>query len=768
MAAIKAPKAPLASFTPCQRCGLPHSLPSGLELPALLLSLPFLSLCSACRGAAQALATAAAAAPPAQRRAAALCALSALSSTAWHGEGLLRRTALRAAMAVGWGLLGGVGGATVGAVTGALGGLLGGGLMGGLGGGVLGFDAGNCGSSGSGSGKGGPAPAASAAATPSAPPSSSAASGAAPAAAAAAAALPEASMRSRAIARMGDEERAADAVAEAARMAAAPTAYAVLGLPAAASLDAIKRAHKALSLAYHPDRNSAPAAPEVAAKVNAAYAILSDEDKRAAYDEALAAGSTEGAAQSAAAGGGEGGAGSAMPALRIRRSALGVVGGGVGGVVGMVLGASLGAVTGTLTGIVSGARTQIRAAAASSGVAEGARASVQRLCSEAAARIAAAAAAAPPAQEGGQEALFDISTTGAHYATGDVAIRVRAGSSVCAWTLPALQPGRLPDMPALLDLTLRPSQCVIARVAACTGGGSEEEVAFGTALASAAAAFTACVRKEAHIPEPAEAWDGGGEGDGSGSGSSAAAGGGDATGMHGGDTFEDAQARLAAAAPGGGKAIKTAAGLVGMAFSSVGQGIAKVDAEQRLRQLQVLGCVWEARSRGREESPEWVVGRLKALSAGAGGGEAEVGAIESPDGDQSWAEVGGPAGGGAEAAAAAASAAAASAAAARGGSFPELLVWAKAGAGAAAPAVTAPKSSGGKAAAEDESSWALLGPLNFSRAREGGACAMGPANFTLPRAVLASASSVLVRITAGGLGAADKRELVLAEQLLVL
>jgi len=60
--------------------------------------------------------------------------------------------------------------------------------------------------------------------------------------------------------------------------------YTVLGIPREASPDAIRTAYRKLAKQYHPDVNKAPDAEERFKEINEAYAVLSDEERRAAYD----------------------------------------------------------------------------------------------------------------------------------------------------------------------------------------------------------------------------------------------------------------------------------------------------------------------------------------------------------------------------------------------------------------------------------------------------------------------------------------------------
>ncbi len=60
--------------------------------------------------------------------------------------------------------------------------------------------------------------------------------------------------------------------------------YEVLGIPKSASQDEIKNAFRTLARKYHPDVNKEPDAEEKFKEINEAYGVLSDSEKRAAYD----------------------------------------------------------------------------------------------------------------------------------------------------------------------------------------------------------------------------------------------------------------------------------------------------------------------------------------------------------------------------------------------------------------------------------------------------------------------------------------------------
>ncbi|HTE84523.1 MAG TPA: molecular chaperone DnaJ [Dehalococcoidia bacterium] len=60
--------------------------------------------------------------------------------------------------------------------------------------------------------------------------------------------------------------------------------YETLGVARTASADDIKRAFRRLAMEFHPDRNQQPGAEARFKAINEAYEVLSDPDKRAAYD----------------------------------------------------------------------------------------------------------------------------------------------------------------------------------------------------------------------------------------------------------------------------------------------------------------------------------------------------------------------------------------------------------------------------------------------------------------------------------------------------
>ena len=61
--------------------------------------------------------------------------------------------------------------------------------------------------------------------------------------------------------------------------------YTALGLNSAATLAEIKKAFRQKASFYHPDKNAAPDAAMRFRAVQEAYDVLSDADKRQAYDD---------------------------------------------------------------------------------------------------------------------------------------------------------------------------------------------------------------------------------------------------------------------------------------------------------------------------------------------------------------------------------------------------------------------------------------------------------------------------------------------------
>ncbi len=61
--------------------------------------------------------------------------------------------------------------------------------------------------------------------------------------------------------------------------------YEVLGIDKSATADQIKQAYRKLAMQYHPDRNKDPGASDKFKEISEAYAVLSDEKKKAQYDQ---------------------------------------------------------------------------------------------------------------------------------------------------------------------------------------------------------------------------------------------------------------------------------------------------------------------------------------------------------------------------------------------------------------------------------------------------------------------------------------------------
>jgi molecular chaperone DnaJ len=116
--------------------------------------------------------------------------------------------------------------------------------------------------------------------------------------------------------------------------------YAVLGVPASASQDAVKKAYRKLARQYHPDANSGNSTAEQRFKeIGEAYAVLADPEQRQQYDAVRAM--AQGGARFSAGGpnGGAGGFedllgglfGGGMPRGNVRFSAPGAPPGGAAG-----------------------------------------------------------------------------------------------------------------------------------------------------------------------------------------------------------------------------------------------------------------------------------------------------------------------------------------------------------------------------------------------------------------------------------------------------
>ncbi len=61
--------------------------------------------------------------------------------------------------------------------------------------------------------------------------------------------------------------------------------YAILGVPEKAKYTDIRAAYRLLAKKYHPDRNNSDFAEDMIKKINAAFEVLSNREKRRQYDE---------------------------------------------------------------------------------------------------------------------------------------------------------------------------------------------------------------------------------------------------------------------------------------------------------------------------------------------------------------------------------------------------------------------------------------------------------------------------------------------------
>ena len=70
------------------------------------------------------------------------------------------------------------------------------------------------------------------------------------------------------------------------------TYYELLQVSPSADLEIITGAYRALIRRHHPDRNPSPSAEATTKRLNEAWEVLSDPERRAEYDQTFAAGST--------------------------------------------------------------------------------------------------------------------------------------------------------------------------------------------------------------------------------------------------------------------------------------------------------------------------------------------------------------------------------------------------------------------------------------------------------------------------------------------
>ncbi len=550
--AIYAPFDACGFFLPCQRCGLPHTAAPGMHLPCLSLRLP-LHLCLQCRCALASLDSAAGASSP-DRRLRLLAACSALACAPWwgesEGEASAARSALGAACAVAilpLLMVGGlVGCGCVGAILGGVGGF--------FGGFAIVFDAGNRLAQAV-------KPALGVAGLP---PSAHSCAPAPPGAPPGPPYLAALSLRLKALSLLDEGTLEADAAREAARMAAPATAYAVLGAPPDAPLEALTRAYKLLSLAYHPDHNPAPSAHRVSAAINSAMALVCDAEKRAA------GGHTCAAADAAASKGASTG-----PAVALSSTLAGWVGGVLGCALGCALGLGAGAVMGALMGAVKGATTAAAVARGARHMVRTAGDTVRRAAAEAA---RAAAGASPPAP-------LAMSARGS-------ALRVALPGAARGVVLSSLKPVCVPSVDCLMKPEVISSPAHLSSVGARAGGGGEG-AQFAAHLASAAAAVAAATRAEMGVPEP-PLYDGKGRKD--------------ATGADGDDD----------AAAGG--PITTGGGLLQLACEGAKNVVNKQLKEAAARALAERGAAWEAATRGRAPTAGWLARRAAGLLFARDGG----------------------------------------------------------------------------------------------------------------------------------------------------
>src|SRR3954468_16438311 len=125
--------------------------------------------------------------------------------------------------------------------------------------------------------------------------------------------------------------------------------YAVIGVPASATQDEIKKQYRKLAAKHHPDKNpNDPKAAERFKEISEAYQVLGDADKRKQYDQmrqlgafgGFAGGGARGSGRPAGSPFGPGGSGPGPGAQSFRFEDLGDVGlGGLGDLFSSMFGA---------------------------------------------------------------------------------------------------------------------------------------------------------------------------------------------------------------------------------------------------------------------------------------------------------------------------------------------------------------------------------------------------------------------------------------------
>ena len=156
--------------------------------------------------------------------------------------------------------------------------------------------------------------------------------------------------------------------------------YAVLGVPASATQDEIKKQYRKLAAKHHPDKNpNDPKAAERFKEISEAYQVLGDAEKRKQYDQMRRLGAFGGFGGGARAGGAAGGAarcGRGRPARRQRsasRTSTSVGLGGLGDIFSSMFGGGGARTGGSARAARTGARPGRRDAARDSVPHRGAR-----------------------------------------------------------------------------------------------------------------------------------------------------------------------------------------------------------------------------------------------------------------------------------------------------------------------------------------------------------------------------------------------------------